>query len=540
MAYKKWLKFIGIIVFGVLVCTFGSAYLISVHGFEWQFYIFVSTMLVSSILLYNTMAIHAEFLTADNLSAVEFETLETDLAKSLESKRRVDALLKEQKKSFAKLANELAKARDTAEQASIAKSEFLATMSHEIRTPMNGVLSMIDFLMETDLTEEQQEIADTLKHSGESLLTVINDILDISKLEAGKISIENQAFDLQLNIQQTADFFRLKMREKGLYLTFDIKEDIPAYFVSDVTRIRQILFNLVGNAIKFTEEGGITISVTKVAELADDRMSLKFEVKDTGIGIAPDAQDALFEKFAQADASTTRRYGGTGLGLAISKQLTELLGGEIGLESKPYEGSTFWFTIEGGVSSGENIQAPQLLSSFHQAEFDYKVKKPLKILVVDDNQINLNILFRILNKGHELASAMNGAEACTLVENMKFDLILMDVHMPVLGGVDAVKWIRAMEPEIASVPIIGCTADAFPDQIERFKKIGMNDVVTKPINKRVLLDIINSVMEQEVFEILSIDPPSDSIRNIEKQSKTTAVKSKKTEEDLMADLLDEL
>lgn len=486
----------------------------------------------------------------------KLEEAEENSAKTLadqfdDKKLQLETIIQEQKKSFAKMAGELAKARDQAEKASAAKTDFLATMSHEIRTPMNGVISMANFLMATELTEEQQEIAETLRHSGESLLTVINDILDISKLEAGKVSLEALTFDLKKKILEAGDFFKIKLAEKGLYINIDIDENVPTYFISDSVRIRQILFNLIGNAIKFTETGGITIRVKKVEELEDGKTILRIEVEDTGIGISDDLKGRLFQKFSQADASTTRQYGGTGLGLAICKELSQLLGGDIGAEDMDQGGTCFWFTLTGVRGKEENVAKPQMLASADLNDLVFKAERALKVLVVDDNQINLNILYRILGPlGHDLASAMNGVEACTLVDNMEFDLVIMDVHMPVLGGVDAVKWIRVMGGEKASIPIIGCTADAFPEQIERYKAVGMNDVCTKPINKMELLEMINDVMGdtihtasissgQQTEKSQSIEP-QDSVPKDKTRENAAEDKRISDKDQVMADLLAEL
>jgi len=372
---------------------------------------------------------------------------------------------------------QLAIAKEYAESASKAKGEFLANMSHEIRTPMNGIMTVVEFLEETSLTSKQRELTDIIKSSSENLLTIINDILDFSKIEAGQIELEKINFSLRDELDSVLKPLILKAREKGLIIKLSFDKNIPETLIGDPLRIKQIIINLVNNAIKFTSTGGVFITVKHIAK-EESKHILRFDVKDTGIGIPSKNLHKLFKSFSQTDASSTRKYGGTGLGLAISKNLVELMGGEIDVESQKGEGSVFWFIIKLDEGQGdihhENIKAPKL----------HKGKQKLNILIVDDNAINRKVAEMTLSKlGHQTQMAVNGYEAYHQFLNNSFDIILMDVHMPEMDGLETTALIRKYEKEnniVNPIPIIAMTAAAMKGDKERFLESGMNEYISKP------------------------------------------------------------
>ncbi len=376
--------------------------------------------------------------------------------------------------------------------AAVAKSQFLATMSHEIRTPMNGVIGMLDVLLHSNLDAHQKEQASVAKESAQCLLTVINDILDFSKLEAGKVNLEYGPMNPKRIIEDVVALLNHQATEKGVDLNHEIDGNVPDCVEGDGTRFRQLLVNLIGNGIKFTREGSVHVVCLYRDE--GDGPCLKCEVKDTGIGISQKDQEKLFQRFSQVDASTTRNFGGTGLGLAICRQLAELMGGEIGVKSKPGAGSNFWFTLParplqapGTESFSENSPTDSLQSAM-------STEVP-RVLVAEDNVVNQKIIVALLKPlEFQITLVNNGAEALAAINEETFDLILMDIQMPVMDGIEATRAIRALKSNSQTTPIIAVTANAMPGDRERYLAEGMDEYVSKPIEPDELIRAITACL----------------------------------------------
>ena len=438
---------------------------------------------------------------------------ENEMCRLAENAEEGRVQMEEQATQMEILAEEQTTLKDKATASEKSKSEFLAAMSHEIRTPMVGVIGMSNLLLETNLTPQQLDWATSIKTSGANLMEILNEILDQSKLDAGKLELSPTDFHLASLFNDTTHLFDSKIDEKGLTLEVELDDTLPEDAHADRMRIGQVLSNFLSNALKFTESGRIVVRVGH-EPLDDGDFTLRIEVTDSGIGLSKQAQRKLFTAFTQADSSTSRTYGGTGLGLSISKQLTEMMGGEIGVSSAEGIGSTFWFTVLCQPAK-EKVEA----SDKRRARDRWMSSRPLKVLVAEDNVVNRQVILTIFRKlGHEVTVADNGKVASEFVEAEDFDLVLMDIRMPVMDGLDATKLIRAMNNDKSKIPIIGLTADIAAGNIVEYTDIGMNDVCAKPLDLPVLLKAINTQLGEEIHtsitNALSAEPEEEKT-NIE-------------------------
>ena len=422
---------------------------------------------------------------------------------------------------------ELAAARDRAEDATRQKSAFLANMSHEIRTPLNGVLGMSELLLRSELSGQQRSYLETVQVSAKSLLTLLNDILDFSKIEAGKLELEKRAFRPEKCVTSVLQSLSVIADEKAIQLSSRFDENQPDKVVGDENRLRQILFNLIGNAIKFTHAGSVMVRVRQLPS-APEQVRLQFQITDTGIGIAESSLQAVFEAFSQAESSTARQYGGTGLGLSISSQLVTLMHGELRVESKQGEGSKFWFDVvfDRDPSTGESKEdtaSPRSEESI-QGEADpglaaVATKRQLNVLVADDSAINQCVAEGFLKQhGHHVFAAANGQEAVAACQEEDFDLILMDLMMPGTDGLEATQRIRQSEQN-TRIPIIGMSASPSPEVNQRCRDAGMDAHLSKPYSAAELNHVIAQATSPDAkYRVDQPHSPIDTLRAKHPQS----------------------
>ena len=397
------------------------------------------------------------------------------------------------------LISELKAAKQSADTANVIKTQFLANVSHEIRTPLGIILGFADIIRNERISEdERNNLLDRILKSGHQLLHIIDDVLDVSKVEANKIEIEFIEFSLRDMIKDLKELFELRAQEKGLYFRTHISDTVPSFVKSDPTRIRQILTNVIGNSIKFTRQGEVELIIDSSQKL--DRPILTFTINDTGVGLGEESRDRIFKPFSQVDASTTRKFGGTGLGLHLSRKLAQILGGDLTLlKSEPNKGSTFVFTVP--VEVVEVSQEPARISTQAELKIQYKNLKGIRVLVVDDAEENRVLLGRYLTPyGVQTSYAQNGEEAVEKVHKENFDVVLMDIQMPILDGYGALEKIRKFNHD---TPVIALTAHALKTERDKCLQVGFVEHVAKPVNKQKLISYISTLISQKDSNIMS-------------------------------------
>jgi hypothetical protein len=385
--------------------------------------------------------------------------------------------------------SQITREKELAEQSALSKSNFLSNMSHEIRTPMNAIIGFTDLMLQSSQIQgEERNYLNTIKQSSDNLLHIINEILDYSKIEAGKIEFKQEGFNLEAELKKVQQLFSLEAGKKNLQLTVNIDPSLPAHFIGDSYRLNQIIVNLMGNAIKFTEQGFVGIHVSGLS-LPDNKMSLQFKIKDTGIGISQEKIVELFERFKQVSIETNFRYGGTGLGLAISKQLVELQGGSMGVESKMNQGTTFSFTIPYLIQNDDFLKNPT-----RYLEPNEVFLEPFRVLIADDNPFNQILIKKVISRHFHNAvveSVENGLQVLSMLKRFKYDFVLLDMRMPEMDGITAAQRIRSMTYEsFSNVPLVAFTAGVTDEERQKAKDAGMHYFMPKPFTKDDLINLI--------------------------------------------------